>query len=506
MSKRNRMSVATIDSPEFINITSMSNPLISKCEVKVLYVGENRNRSYITKEVATEMARTLPGCPIVGYYIENKEDFGDHGDQVIIDGEGVKFKKLTKPYGFVAPDSKIWFQKFEDTDEFGNTVVREYLMTEGYLWTGQFEEAKRVIDSGNPQSMELDEKTLKGYWSTDNNRGIDFFIINDAIFSKLCILGEDVEPCFEGANITAPKLSTEFSKDDSFSVTLFSMLKELKSTLSEGGTDVSIKAVENIGVEIDKKFSAEQDKVSEIDTHEIDNNIGEFKKAKEEEDEKSDSEEDAKSEDASEDSDDKEEDKKKKPAANHTVTEFEADENGEGAENSSDENAEDNTEGSEEPAEDPTPEEEPDVPEEDVEEPVAMPYDGNDNEGSKKLFALEEELNELKNAYALLEQKCADLENYKANIENAKKDELIKSFYMLSDEDKADVIANKANYSLDDIEAKLSVICVRKKVSFDLNEDSNEEKSVATYNLNTIESIDVPDIVSTLRDVRKSYN
>ena len=77
---------------------------------------------------------------------------------------------------------------------------------------------------------------------------------------------------------------------------------------------------------------------------------------------------------------------------------------------------------------------------------------------------------------------------------------------MLSDEDKADVIANKANYSLDDIEAKLSVICVRKKVSFDLNEDSNEEKSVATYNLNTIESIDVPDIVSTLRDVRKSYN
>lgn len=126
------LSVATIDSPEFINITSIS-PLISKCEIKVLYVGENRNRSFITKEVATEMAQTLPGCPIVGYYLESKEDFGDHGDQVIIDGEGVKFKKLTRPYGFVAPNSKIWFQKFEDTDDFGNTVIREYLMTEGYL-------------------------------------------------------------------------------------------------------------------------------------------------------------------------------------------------------------------------------------------------------------------------------------------------------------------------------------------------------------------------------------
>ena len=106
---KNRRSVATIDSPEFVKITSIS-PLISKCEIKVLYVGANRNRSFITKEVATEMAQTLPGCPIVGYYIENKEDFGDHGDQVIIDGEGVKFNTLTKPYGFVAPDSKIWFQ------------------------------------------------------------------------------------------------------------------------------------------------------------------------------------------------------------------------------------------------------------------------------------------------------------------------------------------------------------------------------------------------------------
>ena len=67
------ISVATIKSPEFINIAPTDvNPLISKCEVKVLYVGENRNRSYITKEVATEMAKTLRGAPIVGYYKDTK--------------------------------------------------------------------------------------------------------------------------------------------------------------------------------------------------------------------------------------------------------------------------------------------------------------------------------------------------------------------------------------------------------------------------------------------------
>ena len=198
------ISVATIESPEFINITSIS-PLISKCEIKVLYLGGNRNHSYITKEVATEMAQTLPGTPIVGYYSEKKEDFGDHGDQMIIDGDGLRFNCLTKPYGFVPTDTKVWFQEFEDTDEFGNKINREYLMCEGYLWTEQYEEAKQVIEEGRPHSMELDEKTFKGHWSTDNNCGIEFFIINDAIFSKLCILGEDVEPCFEGSSVTAQK-------------------------------------------------------------------------------------------------------------------------------------------------------------------------------------------------------------------------------------------------------------------------------------------------------------
>jgi len=43
---------------------------------------------------------------------------------MIWDSEGIKFNTLTKPYGFVAPDAEVWFQKFNDTDEFGNTVER----------------------------------------------------------------------------------------------------------------------------------------------------------------------------------------------------------------------------------------------------------------------------------------------------------------------------------------------------------------------------------------------
>ena len=66
-----------IESPvEFINITPL-NPLISQCQIKVCYVGDepNRNRSVITKDVAKQIANSLPGSPIVGYYNEDKEDF-----------------------------------------------------------------------------------------------------------------------------------------------------------------------------------------------------------------------------------------------------------------------------------------------------------------------------------------------------------------------------------------------------------------------------------------------
>jgi hypothetical protein len=43
------------------------------------------------------------------------------------------------------------------------------LVTEGFLWTGQYPEAQRIIDRGNNQSMELDEENLKAHWTKDNN-------------------------------------------------------------------------------------------------------------------------------------------------------------------------------------------------------------------------------------------------------------------------------------------------------------------------------------------------
>ena len=58
--------------------------------------------------------------------------------------------------------------------------------------------------------MELDEETLNASWSESENDKRQFFIINEAIISKLCTLGEANEPCFETASIGAPTIQFAF--------------------------------------------------------------------------------------------------------------------------------------------------------------------------------------------------------------------------------------------------------------------------------------------------------
>ena len=451
-------SIATINSPQFINLQPLDvNPLMSSCEIKVLYIGENRNRSYISKEVATEMAKTLRGAPIVGYYKENKEDFADHGQQMIFDDQGIHFNCLTKPYGFVAPDAKVWFQKFNDSDDFGNSVERQYLMTTGYLWTGQFEEVQDVINSGKPQSMELDENSLDGHWSTNVKNNLEFFIINDAVFTKLCILGDDVQPCFEGASITKPEISSTFSKtvDDNFKKTLFSMIQDLQDALKGGyrmGNEENTPAEEFSQEEINTS-TPEND--SSLETSQEPEPEASFEQASSEEQptiDNNDSSEQASAEFKKQDDEDEKED-----------------------DSDSKDSKEDDSD--------------------------------DDDEEKKKYSLLEQQYNELSTNYEQLKADYEALVEFKNQVENDKKDALINEFYMLSDEDKKDVIDNKANYSLDEIKAKLAVICYEKKVNFN-SEDSSEidndkEENVTTFNFDDSPE-NLPDWVRAVKNVQNS--
>lgn len=500
---------------EFINITPV-NPLISKCQIKVCYVDDkpNRNKSVITKDVATEMANSLPGSPIVGFFNENTEDFEEHNRIIELSNGEFRMRDNTRPYGFVDLGAKVWFQKFLDD----GVVEREYLMTEGYLWTGQYPECKRVVDKGNNHSMELDEKTLNATWAKDSNGKPQFFIINKAIISKLCILGEENEPCFEGSQI-----NVNFSFDDGFKNTLFSMMNELKEFMKEGGPKVftqyaveigdslwnslwsyietkypgepssycSIYRIEGVYEDAGQKFAILQnrqdqkyyrmdfsltdvegfvpsDALTEVtksytpaaepqfalaDIEAFETNYASKKKAEEE-------------------------DKNNKSNGQNPDNKSEGNDNKNNPDNGEPSNKSDKGDKGENDDDDKKKKKNYSL--EDVVEYIELKaqYD----ELQTKFAALETENNGLK-------EQLAPLVEFKNAAEKKDKEDMIAKFYMLSDEDKADVIQNIDKYSIDDIEAKLSVICVRNKVSFDLDEN-NKPNGATTFNLNNNSSED----------------
>lgn len=440
---RNR-SVATIDSPEFINLAPDAiNPGISKCEIKVMYLGKNRNGSFIDKNTAIQMANSLPCTPIVAAYNENKEDFGDHGEVLHIEDGEVKFSCKTVPYGFVAPDAEVWFQKFDDTNEFGETTTREYMMTTGYLWTGQYPELDKCINQGQGQSMEIDD--VDGHWTTDSN-DIEFFIINDAIFTKLCILGDDVEPCFEGASVTSPEVSEHFSYNKEFSHTLFAMMNELKSALTKGGS-MPKENVESVEVEPTATVEKEAPVVEEFaENAETNENVESSEDSAEEtfakEEEKKEDKKDSDSEDKEDDSDDDSDDDeyKKKP--------------------------------------------------------------GKKCELENQVSELSEQLKELTDKFTALEAEAEELRKFKAERIDADKDAMIAKYHMLSDEDKAEIIADKDKFTVGEIESKLALLYVQKNVNFN-EEEEVDSTPLTTFSLDD-ETIaeDADPMLSALREAQ----
>ena len=480
-----------LDTPiEFINITPL-NPLISKCQIKVCYVGDepNRNRSVITKEVAKQMANSLPGCPIVGFYNEEKGDFEEHNRIIDISNGKFEIKDTTRPYGFVDLNAKVWFQKYLDD----GMKEHEYMMTEGWLWTGQYPECQRILTRGNNQSMELDEETIDAHWSKDDNGDPKFFIINEAIISKLCTLGEANEPCFEGANIAAPTI--QFAFEDGFKEQLFSMMNELKNYLNKEEKKVftryaveigdalwtalyshveGIYGIESVCEDGEQKFAVltADDKYYRLDFSINEENVVEF---------------------AAEVSDlegyEPAEEPQFDPAA---VAEYKAKKDEEKNPPKKDEGSEGGEE--EKCPKCGKPKSECECEDEDDDE------DDDKKKGKKEKYNLEEiqEYVELSEKYSALEtdysnaqQRIEDLESqiatlteFKNKVDRAEKQQMIDSFSVLSDEEKKDVIENIDTYSLDDIEAKLSIICVRNKVSFNLDDDKNKGNDPTTFSLN----------------------
>ena len=164
------------------NVTSY-NEVLSKARCRIFYKYGNRNGTYITDEFAEKLVSTLPYVPVKGIYDTMKDDFTDHGRERY---EG-------RIYGIVPENPNFAWEKHLDVDG----VEREYACADIFLFTGLYkQEAFDIIEKS--QSMELYADSIEGEWQYIN--GKKFFVFTEGRFLGLQALGEDYEPCFEGAS------------------------------------------------------------------------------------------------------------------------------------------------------------------------------------------------------------------------------------------------------------------------------------------------------------------
>ena len=159
------------------------NEVLSKARCRIFYTGANRNGTFITEEFAEKLISTLPYVPVKGIYDTMKDDYTDHGRERY---EG-------RIYGIVPENPNFAWEKHLDIDG----VERTYACTDVYLFTGLYkQEAFDIV--GKSQSMELYVDSIQGEWQYIN--GKRYFVFTEGHFLGLQALGEDYEPCFEGAS------------------------------------------------------------------------------------------------------------------------------------------------------------------------------------------------------------------------------------------------------------------------------------------------------------------
>ena len=157
------------------------NETISKGRCRVFYKYGNRNGTYITDEFAEKLLSTISYAPIKGIYEGDEGDYTDHGTA----------RSQGRIYGVVPENPNITWEEHEDEDG----VVRTYACVDVLIFTGLYTEANAIV--GKSQSMEIYPPSIKGAWKIIN--GKKYYVFEAGHFLGLQVLGDAVEPCFEGA-------------------------------------------------------------------------------------------------------------------------------------------------------------------------------------------------------------------------------------------------------------------------------------------------------------------
>lgn len=220
------------------------NQTLSKARCRIFYKYENRNGGYITDEFAEKLISTVPYAPIKGIFDGEAGDFRDHGWE----------RTEGRIYGVVMAEPNFAWESHVDNDG----ATRVYACVDVLLFTGLYPQAKMIV--GKPQSMELYSPSIKGEWK-DMGGPYEYFVYEDACFLGLQVLGDDVEPCFEGASF--------FSLVESIQELVGEIKRFTAAQQIEGGKDMEENVVieeteAEVAEEVIEEVAAEEEVAEEV--------------------------------------------------------------------------------------------------------------------------------------------------------------------------------------------------------------------------------------------------
>jgi hypothetical protein len=165
-----------LDGEEISN--DFQNEHITKCKLKIFYIGETADRRVFTETFSQKLLKSLPYTPVVGYYNEENDDFEAH-------------KTKQYMFGHVPIDAQIEFEYHED---------RTYAVTDIVLFTGR-EDVGKIAEKiiGKQHSLELKPGSVS-YTIEYNKEGKNPRVIfTEGEFYGLSVVGDNETPAFEGS-------------------------------------------------------------------------------------------------------------------------------------------------------------------------------------------------------------------------------------------------------------------------------------------------------------------
>lgn len=188
------------------------NDVTSKARCRIFYKYGNRNGTYITDEFAEKLLSTIAYAPVKGIF--EYDDYTDHGTR----------RSEGRIYGIVPENYNLAWEAHVDEDG----VERIYACVDVIIFTALYKEANDIV--GKSQSMELYEPSLQ--YHKQIIEGQQYIVFDAGCFLGLQVLGDEVEPCFEGAAFFSLRENIEQA---------ISKIQELTNTFTKKGGKEKVK-------------------------------------------------------------------------------------------------------------------------------------------------------------------------------------------------------------------------------------------------------------------------